>query len=210
MLQALPPVSPTSSPHPWLPIADFVAKVAIALVGAVWAWINYVRGRTFYRRLEPKISGEIFAVDDAWFISIDPSVKNVGLSRALIIQEGTWIELIVLQRDGTTKHVAEPIEVALGKPPVFEKHGWVEAGEEIHDVRLVQLPEKTTEDVAVRANLRVVSKELAWVWKEDVSSDRDDSGELKIIRERRLEWNAGCVVMFQKPVLPEAGKGVAP
>ncbi|MCU1319154.1 MAG: hypothetical protein JWP98_672, partial [Edaphobacter sp.] len=56
MLQALPPVSPIPAPHPWLPFADFVAKVAIAVVGAVWAWINYVRGRTFHRRLEPKIS----------------------------------------------------------------------------------------------------------------------------------------------------------
>jgi len=173
----------------------------VAVIGAAWTWLQYVRGRTFRRKLEPKISGEIFEAEGKHFLSITSSVKNVGLSRAFIIQRGTWVEITILQVDSKTSSVAEPDEKEVGYPPVFLSHAWVEPGEEITDQRLVQLPAKESQDVAVRLNLRIISQEWRWPplesYSEAASGHQNEDFEVKFKRD--LAWNATSIVRFTLP-----------
>ena len=156
--------------------------------------------------LEPQITGELFEADGLWYVAVKASVKNVGISRAEILQRGTWIEIILLRKSPKAEPV--PVEFAVGKAPIFEKHKWAEPGEEVHDVCPVQLGPKGGDDIAVRLNLRVVSKELYWAWTEIDAIDESNSDQVKLVRERKLEWNAGCVVRFEKPALPWAEKEI--
>lgn len=177
-----------------------IFKIAVTVIGAVWAWLQYVRGRTFRRRLEPKITGDIFEAEGKHFISIVSSVRNVGLSRAFIIQRGTWVEISILQLDSTTTSFAEPDVKELGKPEVFLSHSWVEPGEEVSDPRLVQLPTKEPRDVAVRLELRVISQE--WRWPPLGSYSEPTAGrneDYEAMFKHDLGWTASAIVRFPQP-----------
>jgi hypothetical protein len=56
-----------------LKLLDTTSKIAIAIIGGAWAWLTYVRGRTFRRRLEPKITGQILLEKGTQFLSMDAS-----------------------------------------------------------------------------------------------------------------------------------------
>ena len=43
---------------PSLTAIDTVVKIAAVIVGGAWTYLNYVRGRTYSRRLELAVSGE--------------------------------------------------------------------------------------------------------------------------------------------------------
>lgn len=172
----------------------------MAVIGAAWTWLQYVRGRTFRRKLEPKISGEIFEAEGKHFLSITSAVRNVGLSRAFIIQRGTWIQISILQVDSTTDAVAEPDEKEVGYPEVFTSHSWVEPGEEVSDQRLVQLPAKESRDVAVRLDLRIISQE--WHWpplSSDPGSAAAANEDFEVKVKRNLGWTAIAIVRYPQP-----------
>lgn len=181
-------------------IADTATKIAFAVIGGAWAWLTYIRGRTFRRRLEPAITGQIFVDSGIRFLSIEASVKNVGLSRAALPQRGTWVRIVRLQRKKSTS-VAEPKEMLIGTPPIFKRHGWIEPGEEVHDVMLVQLPQDTPEDVAIGLSLRVASEEWRWPTPRDQPQDTDPeaSSDPDNLFKRRLGWHAGSIVPLRVP-----------
>lgn len=191
--------------HPYVTLVDLIFKIAVALIGAAWAWLQYVRGRTFRRRLEPRITGEIFEAEGKHFLTITSSVKNVGLSRAFIIQRGTWIQISILQVDATTSSVAEPDVKEVGYPEVFTTHSWVEPGEEVSDQRLVQLPAKDSRDVAVRLDLRIISHEWRWPplssYSEPPAAATED---FEVRLKRDLGWTATAIVRYAQPDGSEA------
>lgn len=192
-------------PHPLLAeIADIVAKLGVPLIGAIWVWHSYLRGRTFRRRLEPEINGSITEVDGVHFIAITSSVKNVGLSRAFIRQRGTQIELDRLQVYRATLAHTNPVRIRVGFSPVFEDHRWVEPGEEVHDVRMIQLPRRTDEDIAIKLTLRVLSDEFSIPWARLFSENPPDllAPDTNAIFRRQIRWAAGCVVPFPQPAPP--------
>ena len=70
-----------------------VVKIIAVILGGIWTYLNYVRGRTFKRRLEPKILGKISrgVRVDTWMVSGIAQAKNVGLSKVDIEASGTAI-----------------------------------------------------------------------------------------------------------------------
>jgi hypothetical protein len=192
------PVAATS--HSAWTIVDTVTKIAIALIGGAWALLTYYRGRTFRRRLELKVSGKVMLHNGVHLASLDAGVKNVGLSRANIIQQGTWLRIVMLAAKPAASLVALPKEKHVGTSPVFKDHSWVEPGEEIHNVMLVQLPTLALEDIALQVNLRIVSEELHFGLLAQVSPEAlvltDDLARLM---KQRLAWSAGTII----PLHPE-------
>jgi hypothetical protein len=49
LFQPVPP-GPTLSQHLTLDVIDKLVKIAAVMIGALWAYLNYVRGRTFKKR----------------------------------------------------------------------------------------------------------------------------------------------------------------
>jgi hypothetical protein len=186
-----------AEPSSWTK-ADTISKFAIAIIGGLWSWVTYVRGRTFRRRLELKVSGEVFLEGNVRFLSIIATIRNVGLSKAKLFQEGTSLRMVRLQMRADSDSLKLPRELHLGTAPIFEKHGWVEPGEEIQDVLFLQLPSNSPQDIAVRLSLRVVSQELRLISRLDdgqVQSLADPGEELV----RKLEWNVACIVPLSTP-----------
>lgn len=180
--------------------ADVISTISIAAVGAAWTVLTYVRGRTFRRRLEPNVSGEILINEGVCLLSVKLSIKNVGLSRANVIQKGTWLRISLLSSKQPTTQVVLPSKHLIGTAPVFEKHSWVEPGEEIHDVKLVQIPDLLPQNAAVSLEFRVVSDELSFAKFLQTSNESIVSGEdAGSILRKRLAWNVGAIVNLRSP-----------
>jgi len=144
-----------------LDIVDKSVKVAAVLIAGTWAYLNYLRGRTFKRRLEPQISGNLLCVDKDWFVCGEAQLKNVGLSKVTIEQKGTAIvvEDLVVAKDSKDSPAVFSDEVAVLE--VFKTHKWLEPGETVKESFLTLLPSDRNR-IAVRLGLRVVSHDIEW------------------------------------------------
>jgi hypothetical protein len=144
-----------------LDIVDKAVKVAAVLIAAAWGYLNYRRGRTFKRRLEPRISGKIFCRDGTWLLCGEAELKNVGLSVVTIEQKGTAILVddcvMVTDPSSSSRVVQERVAVL----EVFKAHGWIEPGESIKQSFLNALPSRA-DRVAARLRIRIVSHKTEW------------------------------------------------
>jgi hypothetical protein len=176
--------------------ADLFWKVAIAAVGGAWTLLNYLRGRTFHRRLELKVTGQVTTDADLHFLSVTATVKNVGLSKARLFQAGTWVRIYRLRSKTTDERLLLPSETRLGTAPIFTGHDWVEPGEEVSDVLFVQLPTRQANDIALRLEFQVKSQDRRWM----DTSDFDEQGDSRELRDypfiRNLIWAAAAVVPY--------------
>ena len=142
----------SESVHPyasfWLDFADKGIKGLAVIVAGAWTYMNFKKSRTFQRKLEPSITGEIFESGGQHYVLVTTRLKNMGQSKYTITQEGTGLEALKL-----SPHGRERISIT----SVFKDHAWIEPGEQIEDPILLIIPPPST-FVAVRLVLRVVSK----------------------------------------------------
>ena len=145
-----------NSVHPygsfWLDVADKAIKALAVIVGGAWTYINYVRARTFKRKLESNISGEIFSKNSKFFVLASCRLKNVGQSVYNIQQKGTAVQAIALRDEG--RDIVRVCEV-------FKEHGWIEPGEQIEEPMVIPIVDPST-FVALKLCLRVVSEGVEW------------------------------------------------
>jgi hypothetical protein len=158
-----PPIHPYASF--WLDVADKILKALAVLVAAVW---TYFRADTYRRKIEPSVSGELFSSDGQSYAQVVCSLKNLGESRYVLTQAGTYLSAQVLRPAGRED---------IPGSEIFKDHGWIEPGEQIDDPIVLCIPDPRT-FVAIRLNLRVIS--------------------------RKVEWNASCILREGAPKTPAA------
>jgi hypothetical protein len=156
-----PPSEPTTHLSAILDVIDKGTKILALVIGAGWVYLNYLRGRTFKHRLEPNISGKTIRSKGILLLSGLAQVKNVGLSKVLIQQEGTAIEVFscILEDSPAGTPMLSDQDVTVRS--VFEAHGWIEPGEQIEESFLIPVPEQSG-TVAFRLGLRIVSEGIEW------------------------------------------------
>jgi hypothetical protein len=164
MLLIVDPAAPgaaSSALSTVLDVVDKVVKVVAVLIAGLWGYLNYRRGRTFERRLEPRISGKVFRSHEAWLLCGLAQLKNIGLSKVTIEQKGTAmvIDDLLLVKDPTGAPRVESERIAVLE--VFKAHGWIEPGELTEKSFLHALPERANR-AAVRLRLRIVSSGIEW------------------------------------------------
>jgi len=152
---------PNSNSSHVLDIIDKVTKIAAVLLGAAWTALTYFRGRTFKRRLELKILGKTFRTHHGLFLSGLAQIKNVGLSKVTIQQEGTAIQVFSQSSDDDAGGSSQITEQSCAVLAVFEKHRWIEPGELIEDSFLLPIPSQDSL-VALRLRLRIVAGGNEW------------------------------------------------
>jgi hypothetical protein len=144
-------------------IADILQKlftIAAIIVGAIWTYFNFFRGRTYKMRLEPEVSGKAVTINGLNHLVAAIRLKNVGLSRVEIEQKGTALELLAYNAPDGTKNIVSAAWDRLTAFPVFESNRLIEPGEIIEEKRLIVVP--TNERTAFRLRLRLVSHGSAW------------------------------------------------
>ena len=123
--QAVQNATAPAGPKITLDVIDKVVKIIAVILGGIWTYLNYVRGRTFKRRLEPKILGKISrgVRVDTWMVSGIAQAKNVGLSKVDIEASGTAIVIDDMILGTSKKGVPKMVEVDIlgGVLGVFER-----------------------------------------------------------------------------------------
>jgi hypothetical protein len=74
-----------------------VATIIAIGAGAVWAYFNFFKGRTYRSRLEPKVSGKVISHNGAYYLIVTAQLKNVGLSDVRIDQKGSALRVFALR-----------------------------------------------------------------------------------------------------------------
>lgn len=150
-------------------LKNAVETLAI-LVGGFWTYLNYFKGRTYRPRLECNVDGSIIGSPRS-LLKVVVKVKNVGLSKVAIKQEGTILQLhrAVTPRKGPPW----PCQATWDDQPtvfdVFKEHRHVEPSEPVEDLVVVQLPQDKVS--AYRLILRVSSGKQVWIAKNIVQTE---------------------------------------
>jgi hypothetical protein len=168
--------SPSTSPSPalqsapdWNKTIDSSQKVITALaliIGGIWAWLKFFRGRTFRSRIELTLSAKIIISGTNKFLRAIMEMKNVGLSQVKLKGDAIYLDVFLI--DASTVKRAQRLYSARWSEPVtfevFKDHGWIEPSEEISDELLFQLPE--SEQLACKLKLTVNSRGSSWIFFE--------------------------------------------
>jgi hypothetical protein len=152
---------------------ETVIRIAALVVAAAWAYMKFVRGRVFYSRLEPEVSGNAIVEKGQATLAISIKIKNIGLSRVDIRQSGSGLRILSAVPCIPQKMISAEWQ-HLGTFPVLESHAWIEPGETVGEDRLVILPKEASHNLLLEMN--VVSGKMVWIIKRIVA--------IKTVRER--------------------------
>lgn len=146
-----------STAQTWADIAQKTAAT-IAIVGtAGWAYFKFVRGRTFRRRVELTISGEVRQRPGIVYLSTNATVKNIGLSKFEIDHEKSGLRVMA----HSSETPANEARLAEWEPvstwPVLEEQEKLEPGEPAGEELLIEIPDEGR--LAFKLQLWVSSKE---------------------------------------------------
>lgn len=134
-----------------------VTTIAI-VVGGIWAYFKFVKGRTFKPRIQVELSGQWRDVREnghirkSKLLHVRIRVKNIGLSDIRLIQRGSGV-LVSLMAE---KQRIPPASSSWQDGKVYKvlrKHDWVEPGETVSDEFLVNLGVSRFEPAMLEARL---------------------------------------------------------
>lgn len=139
----------------FLDILEKILKIAAYIIGALWVYFNYFKGRTYRPRLETNLEGELLNIGSTAFVKIVLEIKNVGLSKINIEQEGTAIRILTFN----PSKLEDPWEHQR-TISVLSVHKWIEPGETVKEHNLIPLLSKDI--IAVRGEVIIVSTKTMW------------------------------------------------
>lgn len=158
------PASPSPTPSgasDWNKNIDSTQKAITALaviIGGIWAWLKFFRGRTFRSRIELALSAKIIMSGNSKFLKATMEMKNVGLSQVILKTDAVYLDVFLIDV-ATVRSADRLFRARWGEPAtfeVFQDHAWVEPSEEISDELLLQLPDN--EQLACKLKLTVNSR----------------------------------------------------
>lgn len=128
----------------WSDIADKAIKAIALVIGGVWTYRD-----SFRAKVESEISGEIFSRGGKHYLIMKAELKNLGKSKYVIRQVGTYIGAEAIDYDRNKKSIFASA--------VFKDHAWIEPEEIIQDSVITEISSPAT-CIAIKLNLRIVSR----------------------------------------------------
>jgi len=184
-------------------VARNVAQILAIILGGSWAYLKFVRGRTFRRRGELEVTGRLYSFDDEPALVVKVTFKNTGLGRIILphdqpphvlvtyVETGGWREGAVTWAppdfmdaipEGTKGRSHDdgppvPEDTVRSTATVLTRHRWVEPGETIADEQMVVPPGETSTAVRIAYRIEaILSTTEGW------------------LRRRPIFWTAYAVV----------------
>lgn len=156
----------------WTTWADGAANLAQAtaiVVGGLWAYFKFVRGRTFAKRAELSVTPTILPAEPQ-MLKVRATLKNAGLSKLPLRTQAVFVYGIYAA--ASEDNPINTGEQQLGKPrKIFAAHQWIEAQETVTDEILMLVPDSHSASehdwLALRVECRVYArrrKEGALTW----------------------------------------------
>jgi hypothetical protein len=155
-----------SAPDPQVPLTDVtqpivhLAQAGAIVVGGTWAYVKFLRGRTFRDRAHVEVKASLFMRDAEPVIFAAVSMRNEGLGRITFRdreQRIVFVDGVTTERWSSRANVFWDEERPMMSTPLFERHAWVEPGETIKEELLIPVPLPEDGDMAVAYQVR------AWI-----------------------------------------------
>lgn len=148
---------PDLSAHPHLDfaldVADKVIKLIAVVLGGIWTYWNYRKGRVYEQKLELEIDGTVFT-RDGLYGDVRLTVKNIGNAQHSVEHEETFCEVSVIRKDLT--------EEAIQLFDVFTEDDSLEPGESMIDTLYWSVPSPADSILWVKLTLLVASNGVQW------------------------------------------------
>lgn len=145
----------------WKTLADIfqaaVTSVAV-IVGAVWTYFKFIKGRTFRPHVETQISATWLAErGDSGLLHVRVEVKNIGQAKVELDQGGTGLYVSrMAERQDPPPSETQWDDFGIAHE-LLGFHQWIEPGEVVTDDLLIRLP--------VEVNIVEVKSRVALRWK---------------------------------------------
>lgn len=123
-------------------VAEIVGTAVTSLaliVGGIWAYFKFIKGRAFRPHVEVEQWGEWLHYGSPLGFKARVSLKNTGSAKVEVVQRGTGLRISKM-RDEQPDPPSETVWESLGVFEIFTQHEWIEPGETIADELLVRLP----------------------------------------------------------------------
>lgn len=172
----------------WTTWAGAVASLAQAtaiVIGGIWAYFKFVRGRTFAKRVELTVTPTLL-LQHTPKLKVTARLRNAGLSKLPLRTQAVFVYGI--HAAPTSENPIATGEQQLGKPrKIFAAHQWIEAQETVTDEILFLLPDSQSageqEWLAFRVECRVYAKRrskgaLTWTASAVVLAEPGDGGSM--------------------------------
>lgn len=181
-------------------IADIVSSAITALaviIGGAWAYFKFVKGRTYRPRVEMQLAGQWWLAEGKILLQARVTIKNVGSSKLKLLQRGSGLRASVLDSDQSPPPASARWRE--GKVyTIFDQHDWIESGETVSDVVLLDLGVSETRPVLLEGRMvwpRLIGRNIVSAAREMVPADstmnKADDGERVSRNDRRRHWRQG-------------------
>jgi hypothetical protein len=130
----------------WADLVGTIITGLAILVGGLWAYFKFAKGRTFRPKVEIEMSGQWLTTERKKWLKVERQqwlqarirVKNIGASKVRLRQEGTGLRVRVL-----AANQASPPDYAKWERAIWyvilDDHAWIEPGETVSDDLLLNL-----------------------------------------------------------------------
>jgi hypothetical protein len=140
-------------------ISNLVEATAL-MVGGGWAYLKFVRGRTFYSRARLELSADSYHYGTDRALVVHVSMQNEGLSKIdLSAEDEKFVRVDAVfprQWFGDLNVDWDQDESLVTRTRLFERHGWLEPNETIEDQLLIPVAVPGRSDpIAYRITARV-------------------------------------------------------
>lgn len=115
-----------------------VTTVAV-VVGGIWAYFKFIKGRTYRPHVEVAQSGAWLGSNGSLGFKATVTLKNIGAAKVELRQKGTGLRISRLAAT-QPEPPSESSWDSLGVFKIFTNHEWIEPGETISDDLLIRLP----------------------------------------------------------------------
>jgi hypothetical protein len=121
----------------WISAAENIVQAAAIVVGGIWAYWKFVRGRTFHRRAELDVDASLIVAEPPRVVRARLTMENTGASD--IPFRAKVVRVFAFAPGETDPKTREKNWRLIGTTGVFKAHDWIESHETISDDILVQL-----------------------------------------------------------------------
>lgn len=198
----------TSVAHAVQITSDIVKTLAI-LVGGIWAYIKFARGRTFAYRIELTVAPQLMRSEKGGtFLYVTVTLKNSGLARVPLDRQLKFITTYDTTRvswnDGRNHEWGKELLLT----PVFDDHDFMEPGESISEDVVIPLPAKAKNDPRDAVRIKAEVWALPNRWRREWSNLRHPLRNLKSpLPRRNYSWSAARAIPLSSVTHSKGGTG---
>ena len=133
--------------------SNIVTSLAV-LVGGVWAYFKFIKGRTFAHRAELDVSPSLETSAGSLYLSVTVTLKNTGLSKLPLNDNMKVVRLLGIAHasDGAVSSAKWERILTM---PILDQHAWLEAQETVTDTVVYSLHSRTDGKVSGPAAYQV-------------------------------------------------------